>query len=53
MDQYRPCGKADQYPPIDRPLSHEEFQEALNLAREAGLYRLDEKDWLRILRKLF
>lgn len=53
MDQYRPCGKADQYPPIDLPLSHEEFQEALNLARESGLHRLDEKDWLRILRKLF
>lgn len=53
MDQYRPCGKADQYPPIDRPLSHDEFQEALNLARESGLNRLDEKDWLRILRKLF
>jgi len=53
MDQYRPCGKADQYPPIDRPLSHDEFREALDLAREAGLHRLDEKDWLRILRKLF
>ncbi|MGW8286747.1 MAG: radical SAM protein [Desulfobulbales bacterium] len=53
MDQYRPCGKADQYPPIDRPLSHDEFWEALDLARKAGLHRLDEKDWLRILRKLF
>lgn len=53
MDQYRPCGKADQYPPIDRPLSHDEFREALDMARESGLHRLDEKDWLRILRKLF
>lgn len=53
MDQYRPCGKADQYPPIDRSLSHDEFWEALDMAREAGLHRLDEKDWLRILRKLF
>jgi len=52
MDQYRPCGRAHEYPPIDRRLDHEEFQEALRLAGEAGLKRLDEKDWLRILRKL-
>ena len=52
MDQYRPCGRAHQYPPIDRRLTNEEFQEALKLAGEAGLKRLDEKDWLRILRKL-
>lgn len=51
MDQYRPCGKAHQYPPIDRGLKNEEFQEALRLAAEAGLQRLDEKDWLRIFRK--
>jgi putative pyruvate formate lyase activating enzyme len=53
MDQYRPCGKARQYPPIDRRLTNEEFQEALKLAAEAGLHRLDEKDWARILNKLF
>jgi len=53
MDQYRPCGKARQYPPIDRRLTNEEFQEALSLAEDAGLQRLDEKDWARILNKLF
>ena len=52
MDQYRPCGKANQYPPINRMLKSEEYQEALSLARDAGLKRLDAKDWLRILRKL-
>jgi putative pyruvate formate lyase activating enzyme len=52
MDQYRPCGKANQYPLIDRRLTHAEYQEALGMARDAGLQRLDEKDWLRILRKL-
>ena len=52
MDQYRPCGRADRYPPIDRRLTNDEFQEALKLARDAGLHRLDQKDWLRILRKL-
>jgi putative pyruvate formate lyase activating enzyme len=52
MDQYRPCGKAYQCSPIDRRLTSDEYQEALGLARNAGLRRLDEKDWLRILRKL-
>jgi putative pyruvate formate lyase activating enzyme len=52
MDQYRPCGKAHEYPPIDRRLTNDEFQETLKLAEEAGLRRLDERDWLRILRKL-
>ena len=52
MDQYRPCGKAHQYPPIDRRLGNDEFQRALKSAGEEGLHRLDERDWPRILRKL-
>jgi putative pyruvate formate lyase activating enzyme len=52
MDQYRPCGKANQYPPIDRRLTNDEYQAALKMAKDAGLHRLDERDWLRILRKL-
>jgi len=52
MDQYRPCGKAYQYPPIDKKLTNDEFQKALKIAKDAGLLRLDEKDWLRMLRKL-
>jgi putative pyruvate formate lyase activating enzyme len=52
MDQYRPCGKAHQYAPIDRRLTNDEFQEALELAAEAGLRRLDEKDWQGIFRRL-
>jgi putative pyruvate formate lyase activating enzyme len=52
MDQYRPCGEACHCPPIDRTLTGDEYQQALKLARDAGLQRLDEKDWLRILRKL-
>lgn len=43
MDQYRPAYKAAQYPPLDRPLRKEEFEEALNLARRAGLKRLDKR----------
>lgn len=52
MDQYRPCGKAYDYPPLDRRLKNEEYQEALAFAREAGLHRLDERDWVRIMQKL-
>lgn len=53
MDQYRPCGKAHDFPPINRRLRNDEFQEALKLAREAGLRRLDERDWARIMKRLF
>lgn len=52
MAQYRPCGLASQYPPIDRSLLPEEFEEALRLAEDAGLTRLDEKDWAGLLRLL-
>ncbi len=52
MDQYRPCGRAAEFPPIDRPLDREEYGEALVMAKEAGLKRLDERNWARILRQL-
>ncbi|MEA1932948.1 MAG: radical SAM protein [Thermodesulfobacteriota bacterium] len=52
MAQYRPCGLASQYPPIDRSLLPEEFEEALLIAKDAGLTRLDEKDWAGLLRLL-
>ena len=52
MDQYRPCGLARQYPPIDRGVNGAEYREALDAAREAGLHRLDERDWTRILSRL-
>lgn len=41
MAQYRPCYKAAQIPGLDRRISAGEFYEALALAREAGLNRLD------------
>jgi putative pyruvate formate lyase activating enzyme len=42
MAQYRPCYRARTLPPLDRPISREEYAEALHLAQEAGL-RLDER----------
>ena len=52
MDQYHPCGRADEFPPLDRRTSRQEYEQALALAREAGLIRLDRKEWSRILYRL-
>ncbi len=41
MDQYRPCGKAYEFPPLDRRIKREEFEKALALAKKYGLNRLD------------
>jgi putative pyruvate formate lyase activating enzyme len=43
MDQYRPCYRADEYPEIDRPITSEEFREALATAARVGLTRLDRR----------
>ena len=44
MPQYRPSGEARNYPEIDRPLHYSEFLEAVDLAKEVGLKRLDKFD---------
>jgi putative pyruvate formate lyase activating enzyme len=41
MDQYRPCYRAHEYPPLARRPTRAELQEAVRLARAAGLHRLD------------
>ena len=41
MDQYRPCYKADDYSPLDRRITHEEFARAVKIARDLGITRLD------------
>ncbi len=43
MDQYRPCYKAHELPPLNRRLTSEEYAEAVRLAHDAGLNRLDER----------
>jgi putative pyruvate formate lyase activating enzyme len=43
MDQYRPAYKASQYPKLNRPVTHLEIQQALELTRESGLHRLDRR----------
>jgi putative pyruvate formate lyase activating enzyme len=43
MDQYFPCGDIPASSPLGRRITGEEFQEALDLARAAGLTRLDNR----------
>jgi len=43
MDQYHPCYRADQNPPLDRALLRREFIKAETLARQQGLWRLDHR----------
>ena len=43
MDQYHPCYKSGDYPPLDRPLAREEYEQALGLAEKYGLRRLDQR----------
>lgn len=44
MAQYRPCYHAYSFPEIARPITHQEYEAALRLARQAGLRRLDQSD---------
>lgn len=42
MDQYRPCGNAYKYPPLDRGITQAEYEDALTAAREEGITRFDK-----------
>jgi len=42
MDQYYPCYKAFENPPLDRRVTGKEYSAAIELAIRAGLKRLDE-----------
>lgn len=44
MDQYRPCYRADESPPLDRPLGRAEYERARSVARRVGLVRLDDSE---------
>ncbi len=43
MDQYRPAYKAHHYPDLSRPLARREFDDALKMAKEMGIRRLDRR----------
>lgn len=40
MDQYYPCYKAFQYRELSRRITAEEYKQAVNFAKKAGLTRL-------------
>jgi len=50
MDQYHACGQAIGKPNLGRCITLQEFEEALDAAKQAGLWRLDErhKHWLNL-----
>lgn len=52
MDQYRPCGRAASYLELQRPITAEQHQKALELAAAAGLSRIDRRDLGTLLRRL-
>lgn len=50
MAQYRPCGEASKNPPLNRRLTQAEYEEALAIAQEEGIHRLDQRRGIRIWR---
>jgi putative pyruvate formate lyase activating enzyme len=51
MDQYHPCYRADDYPPLDRTITPDEFAAAVQAAERHGLHRLDHRQprrWLAL-----
>jgi putative pyruvate formate lyase activating enzyme len=49
MPQYRPCGEARENPPLNRRVTHAEYEEAVTQAREEGIHRLDQRRGSRIM----
>ncbi len=49
MDQYRPCYRANEHPPLNRRITKDEFARAVKIAREFGLERLDGPRGYRLL----
>ena len=43
MNQYRPCYRAHELPPLDRSTTAQEHQQAMEEARRAGLHRFDRR----------
>jgi len=49
MDQYRPCGDIPPHSPLDRSITQEEYNEALEAAKMEGITRLDKRERFRII----
>jgi len=49
MDQYRSCGDIPPHSPLDRGITQEEYNEALEAAKKEGITRLDKRERFRII----
>jgi putative pyruvate formate lyase activating enzyme len=45
MDQYHPCHRARDFPPLDRPLTGGEFRREREIARRIGLPEGEDRRW--------
>jgi hypothetical protein len=43
IDQYRPCWKSFNYSPLNRGITREEFEDAVEAAKATGLQRLHQE----------
>jgi len=43
MDQYHPAGELEKFPELNHAVTAQEYEEALNIAREEGLTRFDSR----------
>jgi putative pyruvate formate lyase activating enzyme len=43
MDQYRPCYRAHELPPLNRSITPAEYEAAIETARRSGLHRFDQR----------
>ena len=48
MDQFRPCYKANDFPPLDRRITQEEFHQAIKIAYSFGIKRLNGLGYLTV-----
>jgi putative pyruvate formate lyase activating enzyme len=45
MDQYHPCHRAHDFPPLERPVSGSEFRRAREIASRFGLREDRDRRW--------
>ncbi len=52
MDQYRPCFKAGEYPELLGSISAAEYNEAVRIAKDYGLKRIDKRNLSQLMKML-
>ena len=52
MDQYRPCGRSGDYPELLGTITADHYRQAVESAQRAGLTRLDQRDFSRLMNLL-